>query len=153
MTNIKVHEWGYINTKKGGVQQRFSVIASASKALWWFWVGIVSRSTFSTELKRVVISIWLEQSSTATIGQWRVCNLGTQGRMHSLKRKWFFTGPCFPHHFAPFSTVLAICLSGVARPYSFHLAFTAVVSLQPSRCHAAGVALGAKHSHSSALQS
>lgn len=47
----------------------------------------------STKLYCVVISIGLEQSSRATIGQRKVHDLGIQGRIHSVKRKWFFTSP------------------------------------------------------------
>lgn len=59
----------------------------------------------------------------------------------------------FFHHLAFFSTASVASPGGGASPRSFCLRFTGAASLRPSRCRAAGVALEATHSHSSALQS
>lgn len=65
----------------------------------------------STQLQRVVISIRLEESSAAKIGLWRVHNLGTQGRMHSLKRKWFSIKSLVFLLLVFFSCIVSHCVS------------------------------------------
>lgn len=76
--------------------------------------------TFSSSTFLLSCSGWSSQYDWKSqvqpkIDWWRVRNLGTQGRMHSLKRKGFSTSLLFfINHLALFSIVSVICLSGCA---------------------------------------
>lgn len=158
---VRLHKY----KTKGGVQKSFSFIASASKALWWWWWVVSGHLFLAAHFYWAETDGYLNRIGTVKCSHnWPVkgSRPGNPGEdAFTLKKKWFFTSPLLFHLLAAFSTLFG-CVSGfwciLSLPVLFFilffcLCFTAVASLQPSRCRAAGVALGAKRSRSSALRS
>lgn len=156
MTNIVVHEWSYINTNKEG-QQRVSFIASPTvkhpdKGEWASFLGAHFYSAAAGGYLNTIGKVKCSQNRLVKGSQ-----PGNPGEdaftkkkviLHKVSRFFvvgFFFLRCFP---------LCQLYVWVGVPCAALLvSFTVVVFLQPFRCRAAGVGLGAMRFHFSALQS